>query len=165
MAASRRVLARHVEHHRRAKSLGGRRRSSRPLLKKIFPSHSFPIMSLHLVKRLMFVLAAFAILSGAMASAAGAVASQAGVVGAMAGDDCLAMKMHMPCTVSKSGPCKMASSDCAKMVMCCDSLTGAAAQLTASVVSLGYISVSYDEAPAALRGRLAEPALFPPKAS
>jgi hypothetical protein len=122
-------------------------------------------MSLHLVRRLMFVLAAFAFLSGAMASPAGAVAAQAGVMTAIAADACLAMKMHMPCPASKSGPCKMASSDCAKMMMCCDSLTGAAAQVTASAASPEYVAVSYDELPAALQGRLAEPALFPPRAA
>lgn len=120
-------------------------------------------MSLHVFKRLIFVLTAFAILSGAMVSSAGAVAAQAGAM-ATAGDECMAMKMHMPCAESKSGPCKMASSDCAKMMMCCDSLTGATAPWTPSVMSLGYVSVSYDETSAALRGRLAEPALFPPKA-
>jgi hypothetical protein len=121
-------------------------------------------MSLRFVKRLMFVLAAFAILSGAMASSVGAVAAQAGVVATMAGDDCLAMKMNMPCSVLKSGPCKMAAFDCAKMMMCCDGLTAAAAQFTASAVSLKYVSVSYEELTAALRGRWAEPSLFPPKA-
>lgn len=120
-------------------------------------------MSFHLVKRLIFVLAAFAILSGAIASPAGAVAAQAGVVVA-ASNDCLAMKMHMPCPAAKSGQCKMTSSDCAKMMMCGDGLTGAAVQFAASATSLGYVSVSYDERPAALRGRLAEPSLFPPKA-
>lgn len=135
------------------------------LLKKIRPSHSFPAMSLHLIKRLMFVLAAFALLSGAMASPVRAVAARAGVVAAaMGNDDCLAMKMHLPCPAAKSGPCKMASSDCAKMTMCCDSLVGSAVQVTASVVALEYVSISYDESPTALRGRLAEPSLFPPKA-
>ncbi|HMA49262.1 MAG TPA: hypothetical protein VKP60_05880 [Magnetospirillaceae bacterium] len=113
----------------------------------------------------MFVLAAFAILSGAMASPVRAVAAQAGVVvAAMGNDDCPATKMPLPCPASKSGPCKMASSDCAKMMMCCDSLVGSAVQFTASVVALEYICVSYDEIPTALRGRLAEPSLFPPKA-
>jgi len=121
-------------------------------------------MSFHLVTRLMFVLAAFAILSGAMASPVAAVAAQAGGAAVTVNDDCPAMKMHMPCPASKSGPCKMTSSDCAKMMMCCDSLTGAALQSTGSAALLGYISVSYQDAPSALRGRLSEPALFPPKA-
>lgn len=121
-------------------------------------------MSLHLIKRLMFVLAALAILSGAMTSPVRAVAAQAGVVAAMGGDDCMAMEMHLPCPAAKSGPCKMTSSDCAKMMMCCDSLTLSAVQFTASVVALDYVSVAYDESPTAPRGRLAEPFLFPPKA-
>ncbi len=143
--------------------MGGRATVGR-ILKKMPSSHNFLVMSLHFIKRLMFVLAAFAILSGAMASSAGAIAAQTGVSAATANDDCPAMKMHMPCPASKSGPCKMTSSDCAKMTMCFDSQSGAAPQSTASLVSLGYISVSYHDAPAALRGRLSEPALFPPKA-
>lgn len=122
-------------------------------------------MSLQSIKRLMFVLAAFAILSGALASPVRAVAAQAGVVAAAASDDCLAMKMGIQCPVSKSDPCKMAASDCAKMMMCCDSLSGAAMHPMASVPSLaGYAPISYEEIPAALRGRTAEPALFPPRA-
>lgn len=122
-------------------------------------------MSLHLFKRLMFVLAAFAILSGALASPVRAVAAQAGVVAAVAGDDCLAMKMHIECTVSKSGPCKMAASDCAKMMMCCDSLLGMISPPAASSGAFVYSPISYDESPAALRSRTAEPALFPPRAA
>lgn len=136
----------------------------RRALKKDSNVYSFALMPLHLIKRLMFVLAAFAILSGAMASPVRAVAAQAGVAAIQASDDCLAMKMHMPCPLSKSGPCKMSASDCAKMMMCCDAMPGTAELPTASAVSLGYVLVSYGDLPAALRGRLAEPALFPPRA-
>ena len=122
-------------------------------------------MSLPLIKRLMFVLAAFAILSGAMASPVRAVAAQAGMSMAVAVDDCATMKMGLPCPVSKSGPCKMAASDCAKMAACCDSLPGTTMHPTASIEFLEYASISYDETPAALQGRTAEPALFPPRAA
>lgn len=135
------------------------------LLKNGGCAHSFAAMSLHLIKRLMLVLAAFAILTGALISPVRAVAAQAGVSMIIAGDDCAAMKMGVPCPVSKAGPCKMAASDCAKMMMCCDSLSGATMHPMASVPSLvGYAPISYEEIPAALRGRTAEPALFPPRA-
>ncbi len=120
-------------------------------------------MSLCLIKRLMVVLAAFALLSGAMASPGRAIAAQTGVVAAMAGDDCQAMKMPLPCQACKSVPGKMTSSDCAKM-MCCDSLAGSVVQFTGSVAILGSVSIAYDEMPSALQGRLAKPTLFPPKA-
>lgn len=122
-------------------------------------------MSLHLIKRLMFVLAAFAILSGAMASPVRAVAAQAGVSMAVSGDDCATMKMGMPCPASKSGPCKMAASDCAKMMACCDGVPGTMMHSAASIEPLGYAPISYVENPPSLRGRTAEPTLFPPRAS
>lgn len=121
-------------------------------------------MSLCLIKRLMFVLVAFAILSGAMASPVRAVAAQAGISMATAGDDCAAMKMGMPCPVSKSGPCKMTASDCAKMMLCCDSLSGVTVPPVALMTAFHPVSVSYGEVPVSLRGRASEPALFPPRA-
>jgi hypothetical protein len=116
-------------------------------------------MSLHRLKRLMFALAAFALLSGAMVSPVRAVAAQA------VADDCPAMKMHMTHHVSTSAPCKMATtSDCAKLT-CCDSMPGTLAEpMAPALSSSAYVRVSYDEIRAALRGRVAEPALFPPKA-
>lgn len=118
-------------------------------------------MSLHSLKRLMFALAAFAILSGAMVSTAPAIAAQAG---AAIADDCPAMKMHMQHhPVAKSDPCKKAVSDCAGMV-CCNAMPATLAQPTSPALSQAYVPVSYDEIRVALRGCLAEPALFPPKA-
>lgn len=123
-------------------------------------------MSLSLIKRLMFVLAAFAILSGAMASPVRAVAAQAGMAATMAGGDCSAMKMQLPCPAAKSEPCKMAASDCAKMMMCCDILPGTLPYPSASAIALGgYSPIAYGDIPSALRSRTAEPALFPPRAA
>jgi hypothetical protein len=122
-------------------------------------------MSFRLINRLMVVLAAFAILSGAMASPVRAVAAEAGMIVATAGDDCAAMKMGTPCPASQSEPCKMTASDCAKMLSCCDSLPGAMMPLAAPVTAFDSLPVSYDALPAALRGRTAEPALFPPRAT
>lgn len=120
-------------------------------------------MSFRLIKRLMFVLAAFAVFSGAMASPVRAIAAQAGMTVIMAGDDCPAMKAHISCVDCKSGPCKMALSDCAKMMTSCDTLAGALGQPAEASMTLAYLPVSYRDTPFALQGRAAEPALFPPR--
>jgi hypothetical protein len=135
------------------------------LLKIDYRSHSFAIMSLHLIKRLMFVLAAFTILNGGMATPTRVIAAQTGVIAATASDDCLAMKMDLQCQVAKSGPCKMAASDCAKMMMCCDGLSGAMMFPAAPVESLGYTPISYHDISVALRGRTVELIFSPPKAA
>ena len=122
-------------------------------------------MSFRLVKRLMFVLAAIALISGTIASPVRAFAAQAdlAMVGA-AGDDCMAMKMHLPCPVSKTGPCKMTASDCAR-IMCPAAAPGAMVLPVGIAMPVGYTTISYDHVSGALRGRTAEPALFPPKAA
>ena len=121
-------------------------------------------MSFRFVKRLMFVLAAIALVSGAMGGPVRAFAAQTDVAVTAVGDDCLAMKMHQPCPVCKSGSCKMAASDCAR-IMCSGNIPGTEAHPVTVVMAVTYTAISYDDAPEALRGRTAEPALFPPKAA
>ena len=117
------------------------------------------------IKRLIFALAAVALLSGALVPPTRASAVSATVSATMAGENCMAIKMHMPCPASKSGPCKSAASDCVKMMTCCASLPGAEVPFVIWSAPLRYAAAAYHETPATLRGRAAEPALFPPKAS
>ncbi|GEM_PF-4854676 len=120
-------------------------------------------MSFHLVKRLMFVLAALAILGGAMIPAGHAVAAPAGIDRASNCDDCPAMQMHLPCSSAKAGHCTMGASDCARMMACYDTQPGAMAQPAAEAVRFAFTPISYHDDSAALLGHPAEPALFPPK--
>ena len=121
-------------------------------------------MPLQSLKRLMFALAAFAILSGAMAAPVRAVAAHAAMTADAKDGGCEAMKMQMPCSPSKSDPCKMSASDCAKMTVCCDTLPGTEAQSVVPAEILDSVSISYGETSGAFRGRRTDPALFPPKA-